>query len=188
MRSAEMKVILAVILCLSLILSGCKKKEGENDMESEKEKLIDKILQQPYGKDVLPKAGTVEDFLKDVSNPTPSPVVSLEDFFEGNEDIGSIGANLIEHPGIETFYRVLKEIRKREDVQDVLIIINQIDEHLDWPFSESLYIFTSCSKEQVSEWVKPLKPDDIAEGWIWGKPPAAPQPKEGYKVFWIWWD
>jgi len=88
------------------------------------------------------------------------------------EDIGSIGVNLIEHPGIETFYRVLKEIRKRNDVQDVLIIINQIDEHLDWPFSDSLYILTSCSKEQVSEWVKPIKPDDIAEGWTWGKPPA----------------
>jgi outer membrane murein-binding lipoprotein Lpp len=48
-----MKSILAIILCLSLIVSGCEKKEKENDMESKKEKLIAKILQQPYGKDAL---------------------------------------------------------------------------------------------------------------------------------------
>jgi hypothetical protein len=28
------------------------------------------------------------------------PIVSLEDFFVGNDDPGSIGCNLLEHPGI----------------------------------------------------------------------------------------
>lgn len=183
-----MKNILAVILSLLIVQSGCKKKEKEVEIESKKEKLIAKIIQQPYGKDVCTKSGTAEEFLADTTNPTPCPVVSLEDFFDGNEDLGSIGCNLIDHPGIDTFYKILKDVRERDDVQDILIIINQIDEYLDWPFSESIYIITSCSKEQVSEWVKRLQPDDIAEGWVWKKPPAAPQPKEGYKVYWIWWD
>ena len=183
-----MKSILFVILCFLLLLSGCKKKESENDMGSKKEELIAKILQQPYGKEVLPKVGTVEEFVEDTSNPTPLPVVSLEDFFEGNEDLGSIGCNLIEHPGIDTFYEVLREIRQRPDVQDVLVAISQIDEYLDWPFSESLYIITSCSKERITEWVKPLQPDEIGEGWSGGRPPEAPEPKEGYKVYWVWWD
>lgn len=183
-----MRYILVVMLCLPLLLSGCKKKEKESNMKSKREEVTAKILQQPCGENVLSKVGTAEDFIEDASNPTPSPVVSLEDFFEGNEDLGSIGCNLINHPGLDTFYKILKDIRGRDDVQDVLIIISEVDEYLDWPFSNSLYIFTSCSKEQVSEWVRPLQPDDIAEGWVWEKPPAAPQPKEGYKVYWIWWD
>lgn len=183
-----MRYILTVILCFSLLLSGCKKQEKKDDMKSKKEGLTAKILQQPCGKEVLSKVGTAEDFVDDTNNPTPYPVVSLEDFFEGNEDLGSIGCNLIDHPGVDTFYKILKDVRERDDVQDVLIIINQIDKCLDWPNSDSLYILTSCSKEQVSEWVKRLQPDDIAEGWVWEKPPAAPQPKEGYKVYWVWWD
>jgi hypothetical protein len=37
------------------------------------------------------------------------PAVSLEEFFEGNDDRSSIGANLSDHdhPGIEGFFRIL---------------------------------------------------------------------------------
>jgi len=33
----------------------------------------------------------------------PGPTVSLEDFFEGNDDLGSIGCNLSAHPGVGGF-------------------------------------------------------------------------------------
>ena len=42
------------------------------------------------------------------SHGTPPPVVSLEDFFVGNEDYGSIGCNLTEHPGPQFFFERLR--------------------------------------------------------------------------------
>jgi hypothetical protein len=41
----------------------------------------------------------------------PLPVVSLEQFFEGNDDLGSIGCNLTKHPGVEFFFNTLRTIR-----------------------------------------------------------------------------
>ena len=56
---------------------------------------------------------------------SPSPVVSLEDFFEGNEDPGSIACNLdkSDRLSIAEWLRILKEIRGRANVQDVLVEI-----------------------------------------------------------------
>jgi hypothetical protein len=53
----------------------------------------------------------------------PLPLVTLEDFFEGNNDTNSIAVTLLQHPGVDYFYRALKEIRARPDVQDVLMEI-----------------------------------------------------------------
>lgn len=121
------------------------------------------------------------------------PLVSLEDFFVGNEDKGSIGCNLDEHPGIEFFFETLQNIRNRKDVQDVLVEINEIDglEEPDdmWAFSDRVYIITSESREEVAEWVETLMPDEIEEGWAYDKTPAlAPQVSEGNKVYGVWWD
>jgi len=181
-----MKNILYILLMLLLLTSGCKKNKGENikvrdkNMDSIKEALIAKIREQP-------EAASLET--EDLNaQPTTSPVVSLEDFFEGNEDLGSIGCNLIDHPGIDKFYKVLKEIRGQNNVQDVLIEINQIDEYLDWPFSEVVYILTSADKNDVAKWMRPLQPDEISEGWWYGKASYAPEPKEGFKVYYAWWD
>lgn len=119
-----------------------------------------------------------------------APIVSLEDFFEGNTDEGSIGCNLLEHPGIETFYNVLLKIREQENVQDVFIEIMDIEEDDDyWAFSERLYILTSVDQETVEKWVSELEPSEIDDqGYVFGKPPLAPELKDGYMVFSLWWD
>ncbi|WP_291581966.1 hypothetical protein [Clostridium sp. UBA6640] len=117
------------------------------------------------------------------------PIVSLEDFFEGNDDIGSIGCNILEHPGIEKFYLILKEIRNKVNVQDVLVEIMEYDE-LDntWPFSERIYILTKEEKSEISIWTKELQLDDIGEGYMYGEPKAAPKLEEGCLVYSLWWD
>ena len=53
----------------------------------------------------------------------PRPLLSLEDFFLGNDDEYSIGGNLIPHPGMDVFYKTLKRIRAKYRVQDVLMEI-----------------------------------------------------------------
>jgi hypothetical protein len=120
---------------------------------------------------------------------TPSPVVSLEDFFEGNQDLGSLGCNLIEHPGTDGFYRVLSDVRSRADVQDVLVEIYEIMEGEDeWPFSERVYILTSASPGDVLVWLASLEPSEIEEGWAGQAPPAAPALQAGMRVLAAWWD
>ena len=160
-----------------------------------------------------------------VSGPT-KPVVTLEEFFDGNEDYASIGCNLNEpyavpapdaggwlkrirgrlsrtlkpepqiptptapHPGPQGFYQVLRAVRERPDVQDVLVEIDDLDraDSTGWPFSEVVYILTEGSIQDVEGWAAVLFPDKISEGWFGDKPSAAPDLLPGYQVYAVWWD
>ena len=118
------------------------------------------------------------------------PVVSLEDFFVGNEDYGSIGCNLSEHPGPQFFFDKLKEIRNRDSVQDVLVEISEVEEGDEsmWPFSDRIYILSSAAKEEIAAWVASLMPDEIEEGFAYGEPPSAPPLGKDVGVYGVWWD
>ena len=117
------------------------------------------------------------------------PVVTLELFFEGNDDVGSIGCNLLNHPGVEKFYSTLKQIRDKSNVQNVLVEIMEYDEGDDiWPFSERVYILANAQIDEVADWVKELEICDISAGYMYGQPKSAPELNEGYSVYSIWWD
>lgn len=118
------------------------------------------------------------------------PVVSLEEFFEGNDDYGSIGCNLTEHPGPQTFFQILSDIRFQPSVQTVLVEIAEVEEQdaTMWPFSERIYLLTSATREQVENWLSALQPDEVSSGYVFGTPPAAPQLQEGMQVYNAWWD
>ena len=107
----------------------------------------------------------------------------LDLFFDGNNDPGSIAPNLDPHPAVETFERVLREIRDREDVADVVM---QIDEVIpgEWPYVNGVYVITTARPEKVYQWAAELRPDEYVgedgdvEPWPvrpgGGKPPARP--------------
>jgi len=120
---------------------------------------------------------------------TPAPIVSLEDFFVGNDDLGSIGCNT-GHGG-PAFFAPLKTIRERPDVQDVLIEIYEVEEDGEtrWPFSERVYILSSASRDAVADWLTSLEPDTVEqESYVYGVPKAAPQLQDGMKIYAAWWD
>lgn len=136
------------------------------------EKLMTKILQQGDPKDLN----------------TPNPVVSLEDFFEGNDDEGSIGCNLADHPGIDRFYDILMSIRNKKSVQNVLVRINEVLEN-ERPFADVIYIITSSPIEEVQSWAEPLKPDEVNEGLYWDEKLAADMEiQPGMRIVHLWWD
>ena len=124
-------------------------------------------------------------------DPAPYPVVSLDDFFQGNHDESSIGCNLADaHPGMEVFYEVLRTVKSRHDVSDVMVEITDLNEDGTdmWPFSDRVYIITSASEGEVDSWVRALHPDEVAEGFPADVPVGFPPIPAGAKVFGVWWD
>jgi hypothetical protein len=121
------------------------------------------------------------------------PVVSIEDFFDGNDEPDSIAVNLDPHPGLPFFRKKLCAVRKRADVQDVLLDIYHIDQSDEgepsWPSPECIYIITSVSEAQVEKWNEQLRADGPVEGWIDSiTPNGAPVIADGNRVWRIMWD
>lgn len=125
----------------------------------------------------------------DVNDPdTLRPLLSLEDFFSGNNIVGSICCNVTPEQSPQTIYHHLQKIRERNDVSDVLVEIMMFDDP-DWPFSESILVITSASPEEVQCWfVEEIAPDECWEGWSedtdhrWVEVPAGMHPVI------CWWD
>jgi len=125
------------------------------------------------------------------------PLISLEEFFEGNRDVGSIGCNLLPHPGIETFYRILRDLRARDDVQDVLVGITDLntfatpeetDQMAEWPFSDVVYFVTKAPVAVIEPLLAALEPDDVFAPEETHYERNFPVLKEGYQVLAAWWD
>jgi hypothetical protein len=118
----------------------------------------------------------------------PGPTVSIGDFFEGNDDLGSIGCNLMSHPGVDAFYKSFAAIRSRSDVQDVRVEIEDlVDEH-SWPFADTVFVLTSMTKENMRDLVAALKPDDVGPFPSDSISTDLPPLKAGMRVLGVWWD
>ena len=118
------------------------------------------------------------------------PVASVDEFFTGNADVGSIGCNLIDHPGLEVFHSTLKKLEGRSDVQSVLVEVLEIepDDSGGWPFSERVYILTSVEQDSVQSWFSDLQPTEVDRGWFETRPERVPELEPGMAVYSIWWD
>ena len=119
---------------------------------------------------------------------TPRPLLSLNEFFDGNECHGSIGCNLPGRPAPQEMYQALKRIADRPDVADVRVQISQFDDP-DWPFSDQVFVFTSATPEEVLTWFsEDLRPDEAWEGFspsVRYEPYAVP---DGTRPVACWWD
>lgn len=119
---------------------------------------------------------------------SPGPTVRLEDFFEGNDDLGSIGCNLTLHPGVSKFYKTLAAIKSRDDVQDVLLeIVDLIDEH-SWPFSDKVFVLTSMPADTLRKLMSKLKPDEVGQFPADLIPRDLPPLNTGMQILGAWWD
>ena len=115
-------------------------------------------------------------------------LVTLEEFFDGNDDGGSIWCNLPTAPPPEKVFQTLKKIRDRNDVGDVRILVTQYDGGDDeWPFSDTVYFMTTSSTDDVVSWLG----DEYAPDEIWpekfGRAEAIPLPP-GMHIIAAWWD
>ena len=123
----------------------------------------------------------------------PRPVVTLEDFFEGNPRPQSIAPNLDGKPGLAFFYEYLKALRSRDDVMDVLVDIYDLsdiasEEPDGWPDAQNVHLLTSAPELVVQQWAEELHSDGAVEGWPYGASPAASAAPEGFKWWAVTWD
>lgn len=138
-------------------------------------------------------AETVEDVLHH------RIVVSLEEFFEGNRCKHSIAANVDPSPPYDTaesWYELLKQIRAREDVEDVVVEISMVEPYADgrvgtWPCSDTIWIYSELDRDTIASLVAPLEPDEVRDASVndppWDlKPPFAA--RNGMRPYWVWWD
>ncbi len=121
---------------------------------------------------------------------TPRPLVSLEEFFEGNDDHGSIGYNFYpDQPAPSEFFEVFKRIRSRPEVSDVRVELCQHETPDEWPSTDTVWIITSAPISEVKTWLgERFHADDIFDGWtdhVRREPYAVPP---GMKPIGIWWD
>jgi hypothetical protein len=138
---------------------------------------------------IINSRGNLRDFA------APSPMVTLEEYFDGNDDKSSIGANLPEHPGLDHFYRILLDIRAKRSVQAVLVRIYGVEDG-NWPYTDTVYILTSAKTSQVEKWVASLEPSAVYEDgdpdWNtdWGRIKCkwAPDLKRGNRAVYVFWD
>ena len=128
------------------------------------------------------------------------PVVRLEDFFDGNGDEYSFAPNAVDtgRPTLERCLRILRDIRARSDVQDVLVAVRRpLD--LDggtgrWPRSDTLFVVTKRDAAAVEAWAQALVPDEVTDlGASWSTdsiatPFSAPLLGAGARVHRLWWD
>lgn len=118
---------------------------------------------------------------------TPRPLVTLEEFFTGNSEAGSIGCNLPSAPSPEQFHGLFQAIARRPEVADIRVQITAFDAP-EWPFSDTVYIMTSASAEEVASWFpEDLRPDETWRGFAdQGYEPYAVPP--GTEPIGCWWD
>ncbi len=116
----------------------------------------------------------------------PMPLVTLEEFFDGNDDDGSFQGAPVEYAG-----RALARLRDRDDVADIRMGITQWEGPGTWPLAEYIYFVTSARVSDVKAWLK----EDNADIWV-SELRQSDEHREreelevpdGHKIVWAWID
>jgi hypothetical protein len=119
----------------------------------------------------------------------PQPwLVPIAQFFDGNDDLASIGCNLDDHPGVEAFRAVLTGLLGRPDVEAVYAQIAELDPGGDyWPFTDTVLVVGKISVEGLRHAVSSLEPDEVGASEAFGVSPSVAE-RHGSPVVVVWWD
>ncbi|MCL2090091.1 MAG: hypothetical protein FWH11_02505 [Micrococcales bacterium] len=96
------------------------------------------------------------------------PLLTLEEFFDGNVEAGCIWCNVVPDPDdpssqvtLADIRALLTAVRDRSEVQDVRIAVTQVDSDDEWPFSDQIVLVTDRTADEVVAWFpEALRPDD----------------------------
>lgn len=108
----------------------------------------------------LAKCSALKAELENADEPA---LVPAERFFDGNDDVASIGCNLSKHPGIDRFREVLAGLARRPDVRSVHVVVSDRDPGEEyWPFSDLVLVAGDVPDLELRKTLSVLKPDEVA--------------------------
>jgi hypothetical protein len=126
--------------------------------------------------------------IEQLSNEPEPQLVSIDAFFDGNDDEGSIGCNLEKHPGIAVFRSTFARIAERSDVKAVYAQIAELDPGEGcWPFTDTVFVVGTIPAHDLVEELAALEPDEVVEGRSFGIPSTLPN-ASSLPVLVAWWD
>jgi hypothetical protein len=121
------------------------------------------------------------------SQPEPQ-LVPIDTFFDGNDDLGSIGCNLPEHPGIDAFRNLFARIARRHDVEAVYAQIAELDPGDDcWPFTDTVFVVGTLHADELQAELSTLQPDEVGSAEA-SRVPDALARMHSAPVLLAWWD
>lgn len=126
--------------------------------------------------------------LKELSRLPEPQIVPIDRFFDGNNDPGSIGCNLPEHPGMDVFRDVLVGLTSRSDIEAVYAQIAELDPGEDsWPFADTILVVGNVSTGELRRLLAPLQPDEIGPADTFGVPTSVSD-RHRTPILAAWWD
>ena len=115
-------------------------------------------------------------------------VVPIDRFFDGNDDEGSIGCNLMKHPGVDVFRRTFERLKSHPGVRAIYAQITELDPGEDsWPFTDTVLVVGSISPEELQKSLAALEPDEVGLGSPDFLSPALSDADKS-KTLVAWWD
>ena len=146
---------IGIIILISFAFYSCNNAKKKNTQNS----TVDIVK-----RDIVVKKYNLLNF-ENVKKPI---LISVKEFFDGNNDIASIAPNLIEKPKISEYYKVFKELLENEKVENIFVNIKDINiyengklENSEWFYSDIIYIVGKIDKQEVIIKTKKLKPSEV---------------------------
>jgi hypothetical protein len=99
------------------------------------------------------KLGVLLDFLDAERAPADkTPLVTIAQFFDGNDQDYSFAANMFEHPGLTKARHVLERINAHPEVASVRIaIIEYYRDGGEWPYSDTILVIGELNEEELAD-------------------------------------
>lgn len=127
-------------------------------------------------------------------NYTTPIFLTLDEFFNGNNDDASIAPNLDTKLKVSEYYKTLKNIENDKDIQgayaelkDVMIYENNQLNDNEWFYTDVIYFIGELTKEEIAKRVKKLQPDEV-EYIVDERLSGLSKEYKGKKIVYVWWD
>jgi hypothetical protein len=185
------KTIIYITLFSSLAgLLGC----ANNSEEVSKSKTSNQS-ELTYEVDKIKRDSLVEKYdLRNFSNLTHPVFLTLDEFFDGNNDDASIAPNLSTKLKVKDYYTTLKDIQKDKKVigayvelKEVLVYDNNQLNDNEWFYTDIIYFVGDITKEEIALKVGKLLPDEVEysdDERIFG----LNDDYQNKNIVYVWWD
>ncbi len=171
-------------------LFGCANKIGQqsNSESTSQNELTFEVDEDK--RDALVKKYDLLNF-PNLANPV---FLTLDEFFDGNNDDASIAPNLDTKLKVEEYYKTLKNIQKEKNVigahaelKDVMIYENNQLNDNEWFYTDIIYFIGDITKEEIASKVENLQPDEV-EYTDDKRIVGLNADYKNKKIVYVWWD